>query len=793
VRITIEADCRRGLRIIEEIPDIALCKIEGYNGIGKTNAIKLLRLCTGEQPFENDEGSWRTFRSQLVRARVHVTGLRDAQEIEWLLEPNRWPEVVEPLGDLLGTVNVSGRDARQRDIPEILTIYHVIAAETPASVLAGRAHLAHKQVSDWFTTPGRQRQDDIEDRLFELQKTVADCLPSQLQQDLTVAQEAKRAAEGLETELNGARHQAHLLDKAVEVADRLDQVRGRGPEMDAKLRELRDQLEGLDDNKRELDQQVREASARQHRDEQAEREFENAQKYLIRQDKSLRDARDALERLAATAGIDPRRDQVATARAALVAKLNDLVRLLPQVNATPMLVSLLSDLAERLAEAEQHELGEAVLLEPEPGYEAWTVSGLRTALSRRMTELSQRTPTADAEQLTAEIAEIRDRLDALAQTDQAFADLEQSQVNFARAETRLRMAASDLPEQTVRTLDELMNARNRLDQESQSVQADLSRLSHARDLLGGGMTEDALAAELVKLCREAGVDAARVHRRREETRAQLEDLVRREAQVAQQAERALRVADQRAAEIARVVRQISSSDQTAWLRQALPSISTLAELSHAEQAKALERLNSKIDSARTALREAFSAIEGIGAALGTLNARLLYPNQPPTTESAWNTASRLWLAEEVRQWFDNDTIRNALFDGASDIRLDPQQLTLSWTVDGERQERPLSAFSSGQQAFAYTQAQVAQLDRQGRSAANRLIALDEFGSYLDAERMADLVVYLAERQNTISHDQVVVIVPLEASLRDMADGSETSAGRFHDLRRRGYFAEALQP
>jgi len=191
VRITIEAECRRGLRIIEEIPDIALCKIEGYNGIGKTNAIKLLRLCTGEQPFENDEGSWRTFRSQLVRARVHVTGLREAEEIEWLLEPNRWPEDPEPPGDLLGTVSVSGRERHPRDVLEILKIYHVIAAETPASVLAGRAHVAHKQVSDWFTAPGRQRQDEIEDRLFEIQKAIADCLPSQLHQDLSVAPSAE--------------------------------------------------------------------------------------------------------------------------------------------------------------------------------------------------------------------------------------------------------------------------------------------------------------------------------------------------------------------------------------------------------------------------------------------------------------------------------------------------------------------------------------------------------------------------------------------------------------------------
>jgi len=36
-----------------------------------------------------------------------------------------------------------------------------------------------------------------------------------------------------------------------------------------------------------------------------------------------------------------------------------------------------------------------------------------------------------------------------------------------------------------------------------------------------------------------------------------------------------------------------------------------------------------------------------------------------------------------------------------------------------------------------------------------------------------------------------VIVPLETNLRDVDDGDARNLSRFHDLRRRGYFAEAF--
>jgi hypothetical protein len=116
-------------------------------------------------------------------------------------------------------------------------------------------------------------------------------------------------------------------------------------------------------------------------------------------------------------------------------------------------------------------------------------------------------------------------------------------------------------------------------------------------------------------------------------------------------------------------------------------------------------------------------------------------------------------------------------------------MTVLWTNEGVTLERPLSAFSSGEQAFAYTQAQVALLEHDDAAVANRLIVLDEFNAFIDSQRMDDLASYLVDRRSRIPHDQVVVILPLET--QNTAGATGATVARIRELENRGYFAEAF--
>jgi len=81
MRFEIKASPRGGLKVIPLIPSHQICRIEGYNGVGKSTAIRILQLCVGDQPFADSERLWRTFREKIGRVRVRVSGLEGAGEI----------------------------------------------------------------------------------------------------------------------------------------------------------------------------------------------------------------------------------------------------------------------------------------------------------------------------------------------------------------------------------------------------------------------------------------------------------------------------------------------------------------------------------------------------------------------------------------------------------------------------------------------------------------------------------------------------------------------------------------
>lgn len=87
-----------GLRVITEIPDFTLGRLEGQNGVGKTLAVRLLQLVTGEQPWAGLELAWRTLREHLGPTYVTIEGVRLApgaphtSVLRWSLVPTEWPE-----------------------------------------------------------------------------------------------------------------------------------------------------------------------------------------------------------------------------------------------------------------------------------------------------------------------------------------------------------------------------------------------------------------------------------------------------------------------------------------------------------------------------------------------------------------------------------------------------------------------------------------------------------------------------------------------------------------------------
>jgi chromosome segregation ATPase len=790
MHIKIESERRRGLRIIDEIPDMPLCKIQGHNGIGKTNAIKLLSLCTGATPFRGDAAAWASFKSQLLAARVKISGLRDGEILEWDLEPKSWPDDPgEPLGDFIGALRINGRKANLRDVFDILRVHHIVAAETPQNVLASRVLEAQKDIQGW-DSQRQSRVDSMDEHLASIHALITHLSPEKIASEVLAVREARTRATSLTDKRETATERMGLLQRAKQVSDQLVEVRGQGPEMDAKLGEFKAQLEAIEQKKEELNHRIAEASARQHQDAEAEREFANAQKYLDRHDRAARNARTALDMLAASAEVDPERDVIDAAIREASAKLTELTELLPQVHAAPLVLEVLDDLVRRLSEAERENLGHATLLEDGGGSTDWTVVSLREALSRQREILGQRTPSADAARLSDEIEKTRDRLYSLAQAKDTLAEFEAAESALSKAQVRLRNAAEGLPEQAARTLDDLMVARNELDQEAAKVQTRHARLTHTRELLGGGLDEESLSAELAQLCKRLGVRISRIHSQVANEAEKFEEIVRAETQAVQQAERAQQSLERRERETEQVLLKLQTGEELGWVRNAV-DIAQVSSMSLEQKAAVLCRVSAQLDRARNRLHLIDEAVRGTGTALSKLQAGLQTGTGQEDAETPYDAAARHWLGREVQRWFEDEFVRKALFEGGAQVRLDAHDMSIVWVnKNGEEERRPLTGFSSGQQVLAYTQAQIAKIDAEELPAANRLIALDEFGAFLDWKNMSSLVNLLKVREPGVSRDQVVVILPLEGD-RLSGHGDTPVDGQFRSLENRGYFAEEL--
>jgi len=68
-------DARGGLKVLPKLELSPLSILEGYNGIGKSAAVRLLRICVGENPYPGEHSLWESFKEGLGPTTVTATGV----------------------------------------------------------------------------------------------------------------------------------------------------------------------------------------------------------------------------------------------------------------------------------------------------------------------------------------------------------------------------------------------------------------------------------------------------------------------------------------------------------------------------------------------------------------------------------------------------------------------------------------------------------------------------------------------------------------------------------------------
>jgi hypothetical protein len=147
-----------------------------------------------------------------------------------------------------------------------------------------------------------------------------------------------------------------------------------------------------------------------------------------------------------------------------------------------------------------------------------------------------------------------------------------------------------------------------------------------------------------------------------------------------------------------------------------------------------------------------------------------------------------WTEAELAAVLSAAALRRGLFDDAADVQIDLDDLAVLWrTSAGQRRRRPLEAFSSGEQVFAYTRAKLEQLGTMKDSAQRTAIVLDEFGAFVARDRFGELMRYVEQEAIGTITDQIFVMLPLSgmSAAQNAVDEEPLAAAQ---LKERGYFA-----
>jgi hypothetical protein len=153
-----------------------------------------------------------------------------------------------------------------------------------------------------------------------------------------------------------------------------------------------------------------------------------------------------------------------------------------------------------------------------------------------------------------------------------------------------------------------------------------------------------------------------------------------------------------------------------------------------------------------------------------------------------------WLERELASLLSAPELLTALFDEAEQVRVHLSDLTLTWKpVGGGVRKRPLEAFSSGEQVFAYTRANLARMGREREPGQHLVVFLDEFGAFVARDRLGQLLNFVEHEALGAVADQVIVMLPLSRDYPPPRGAKKPDPGdwqneRARQLVDRGYFA-----
>lgn len=792
MRIRIQqADSLRGLRVLSEIPDQQVGLIEGPNGIGKSLAIQLLRLMTGDRPW-TDPQLWESLRDALMETdvQIHVDGLRQGRSLAARFTPESWPDL-PPVGpsDAIAEISCNGSPIGVGDAGRILEVIRFAGNEDLQTV----ARQELNRESSRFDAEA----DQIETRLEYLREksgAVAELLRDARPEEHAVierriSEREKEAADASEL-LKGLDDELVQLARALQLQGALsggdedsDKRRDELAEVEAEIASAEDKLQKVEASLSEILATLSRSGDPQARLKEAEQKSRRRTRTLASRRKKQTDLE---ARLGLASSIGP--EQIAADIAELRSNKDRLVGELRGLDAGSRVVTFIDEISPPLEALIDEGLGDQIVLSV--GDVVISAFELRQALRGREDEIGEEKSPARAIELKSEIATLSRGVGDLQELDNALIRTRKAEENLQEATNELVDARKSLGKSKgqLERYDELTKDRD-------GFLADLNQVVERAVKLRGDLGAPQLASRrqietelnAILADRDLGVDD--LAPRLSAVEAEMTQIRQLNEDAITGLEVARRERDQAQSRIRFAFRQLQSDPDFLPAWKAIEDPKTAAE----DPGNALSELAGRAQAFTERTRRSLNTVQTI---------RILLKEIAKGDEGGDIGSSELAdtiyqsLNERLRGRLSSHAIAEALFEGEELRAVDLRRRTVRWGSGEKQTVRPIESFSTGEQAFAFTQARILALEELPED-RDRLLALDEFGAFVAANRRGLLADFLDGGAVRARASQVLVILPLRSNYQDELPETrgrlkELYERRIEQLESDGYIAEPFR-
>lgn len=754
------------MRVLSSLEIPVLGELQGRNGIGKSLTIKLVQLLTGDQPWTGEDEAWQTLRERLGPTSVTVSGLAGETTIEWDLVPAAWP--TRPPADIGALcapaeggsgmeMRINGTAADLDDVRHVLRVHRLVGDETlEDSVRARIDNMARRAQNE--TAAVRSASDGVRAVLAEAIGAL-EPLSGRVVRSLTKRRDdLQKQHERLVDDASKAKKRAARLLSLETRSRALEQL--KEVEADKAAGELRAELERIGAHLKALRQERDQSFDAAVADVQLRQQIQDARTEVERVEALLQRAQDDARKQAASAGLtadmkDLDSEAVTVAHDSLVTEIRRLRETQVAQDAVPLVRQAAGSVKRTLSRVDPQSL----LHHPFAVLKGEEVTGreLADGIDLELTRLTQTARDPTGEQLDREIAAATQRLAAIVELQRALARQRRhtSALSNRRAEL-LKLSGSADVDSSEHYVD-LQRRIDELEDKRRELQGDHFRYEILLEELAPGEDLERAAARLARDLLAAGVvvteDLA-------ETRAAVEAALRELDYEIRQTEAAL---DETKRDLTSAVERRHLSGETLRHTALVAAMhddgSALeADVTETEAEELLRAVERVMDGMSRLVLEA----DGVTGAFGQIH-------KPRDGQADRSRVDRVRTAAETEivAALNQPVLRQELFAAGAVEGYDHLRKVVTFRPEDAPAAvtRSLSAFSSGERVFAYTQMRLRAIPETELPCENRVVVLDEFGAFLESRRIRALERLVEDELLGRGIDRVLFILPLTTNAK----------------------------